>query len=136
MKIRIIDRGMYHAPNRSHSNDCGADIYSTEEVMVKSHRTVRIDLKFGVRVPDGYGMFIFPRSSLASLGICCQHPPIDPGYTGNINAIVSNYSDIDYLIRKGERIGQLVVFPTIICDFVNETNDSERNVNGFGSTGK
>lgn len=136
MKIQFRNNSNGIVPFRAHDNDCGADVFSPISIRIEPHQTVKIDLGFSLRVPEGYGMFLFPRSSLSARGICCQHPPIDPGYTGNIRAIVTNYSNASYTIVEGERIGQLVMFPVVICEFVEHTNDSERGEGGFGSTGK
>ena len=61
---------------------------------------------------------MFPRSSLAVKGLVCELPPIDSGYRGEIHAIVSNVSNIWQTIKKDTRIGQLVITPVIIADFV------------------
>ena len=61
---------------------------------------------------------MFPRSSLAIKGLVCELPPIDSGYRGEIHAIVSNVSSIRQTIKKDTRIGQLVITPVIIADFV------------------
>ena len=47
-------------------------------------------LAFGLRIPDGYARYIFPRSGLSAKGIVCELPPIDSGYTGEVHAIISN----------------------------------------------
>lgn len=135
MKVKIIDRGMFKAPCRAHANDCGADVYSPIEKIIKPHETVKIDLGFAIDVPDGYGAFIFPRSGLSAEGVVCELPPIDPHYSGNVHAIVSNLSNYDYQIHKGDRIGQLVITPVVVADFI--TGDiKERGSGAFGSTGK
>lgn len=135
MKIKIENRGAYKLPTRSHMNDCGADIYSPIGVSIKPHHTVKIDLGFAIDVPDGYGGFIFPRSSLSAKGIVCELPPIDPHYSGNVHAIVSNLTDHDYYVEAGERIGQLVITPVVLADFITE-DIAQRGENAFGSTGK
>lgn len=135
MKIKIIDFGYKELPNRAHHNDVGADVYSTKKLVIYPHSTEKIPLGFGLELPNGYGGFIYPRSGLSAQGITCELPPIDPGYKGEIHAIVSNVSDNPYQVNIGDRIGQLVITPVVIADFVTEINN-ERGTGAFASTGK
>ena len=134
MKIRVIDFGYNSLPNRAHENDAGADVYSTRQLVVYPHTTEKIPLGLGLELPDGFAGFIYPRSGLSSKGIVCELPPIDSGYRGEIHAIVSNVSDEPYQINKGDRIGQLVITPVVIADFVTEKSE-ERGTGAFASTG-
>lgn len=135
MKIKIINYGYKSLPSRKHYNDAGADVYSTKELVVYPHTTERIPLGLGLELPDGYAGFVFPRSGLSSEGIVCELPPIDSGYKGEINAIVSNVSDKPYKVNIGDRIGQLVIIPIVIADFVVDELE-ERGTGAFASTGK
>lgn len=69
------------------------------------------------------------------MGIVCELPPVDSGYRGQIHAIISNVSNKPKLLSKDSRIGQLIIMPVVIADFVNELW-SERSSGAFGSTGK
>ena len=137
MKIRLIDFGVSkeHCPFRPHENDAGADVYVPFDCTLNPGDTVKIPLDFGLEIPDGYAGYVFPRSSLAVKGLVCELPPIDSGYRGEIHAIVSNVSNIRQTIKKDTRIGQLVITPVIIADFVLDLGP-ERGTGSFGSTGK
>lgn len=135
MKIKMIDFGYENAPLRAHDNDAGADVYSTKSYKLYPASTAKIPLGFGLELPDGYAAFVFPRSGLSSKGLVCELPPIDSGYRGEIHAIITNNSDEVQFINAGDRIGQLVVLPCVICDFVTERG-IERGSGAFGSTGK
>ena len=134
MKIKVIDFGYNKLPFRAHENDA-ADVHALHDTIIFPHQTVKIPLGLGLVLPDGYAAYVFPRSGLASKGIVCELPPIDSGYRGEIHAIVSNLSDAQYQVRAGDRIGQLVITPVVIADFITE-DIKERSDNGFGSTGK
>lgn len=138
MKIKIIDYGYEHLPNRAHYNDAGADVYACphdeEQVTIWPYETIKIPLGFGLEIPDGYMACVFPRSGLSCKGIVCELPPIDSGYRGEIHAIVSNLSGAKVQINKGDRIGQLVILPVVLADFVSDLGQ-ERAESGFGSTG-
>lgn len=135
MKIRLIDFGYQNAPKRQHENDAGADVYSTISTILLPGTTTKIPLGFGLELPDGYAAYVFPRSGLSAHGIVCELPPIDSGYRGEIHAIVSNIGSNHYTLGKGDRIGQLVITPVVIADFVTEKGE-ERGTGAFASTGK
>lgn len=135
MKIKLLDFGYNHMPFRAHDNDAGADVYLMKTVTVYGNSVCKIPLGFGLELPDGYAAFVFPRSSLSAKGITCELPPIDSGYRGEIHAIVTNNTDDSIELSAGERIGQIVVVPIIVPDFVTEVGEA-RGTGGFGSTGK
>ena len=138
MKIKIINYGYEKLPFRAHDNDAGADVHvclhDKEKIVIFPHETVKIPLGMGLCLPDGYAACVFPRSGLSLKSIVCELPPIDSGYRGEIHAIVTNCSDVKFEVNNGDRIGQLVIMPVVIADFVTETGE-ERGTEGFGSTG-
>lgn len=142
MKIKVIDFGYENLPKRAHYNDAGADVYACPHFKGEEHKirlwansSMKVPLGFGLEIPDGYMGLIFPRSGLSSKGITCELPPIDSGYRGEIHAIVTNNTKTDYFIEKGERLGQLVILPVVLADFVTELGE-KRDTAGFGSTGR
>ena len=64
----------------------------------------------------------------------CELPPIDSGYTGEVHAIISNVGNREYEIKSGDKVGQLVIMPVLIPDFIFE-NWKKRGIGSFGSTG-
>ena len=134
MKIKLIDFGG-KMPIRIHNNDAGADVFSPRNQTIYPGQIFVFPLGFGLEIPDGFAGFVFPRSSLSSKGIVCELPPIDSGYRGEIHAIVANVGTNSYDIKEGDRIGQLVIMPVIIPDFVSQASIM-RDANAFGSTGR
>lgn len=140
MKIKVIPYGYANLPKRAHENDAGADVYAClrgplhRDVIIYPHETVKIPLGFGLELPDGYMACVYPRSGLSSQGIVCELPPIDSGYRGEVHAIVSNLGNEPFTVNDGDRIGQLVVTPVVIADFVTEMG-KPRGTGAFGSTG-
>lgn len=138
MKIKVLNFGYEKLPLRAHANDAGADVHVCFHDKTAGYigpgETVKVPLGIGLVLPDGYAAYVFPRSGLSSKGIVCELPPIDSGYRGEIHAIVHNGSNEDFFIHNGDRIGQLVITPIVIADFITEDID-ERGDNGFGSTG-
>ena len=134
MKIKIIDFGSTELPKRAHYNDAGADVYCPKDVFIGDGKTVAIGLGFGVEIPDGLMGMIYVRSGMARKGITVEMPPIDSGYRGEIHAVITNHPGGAIKLQKGDRIGQLVVQPIVLAEYVNELGD-ERNTGAFGSTG-
>lgn len=135
MKIKMIDFGYKNAPKRAHYNDAGADVCANERVILWPQDSYAVSLGFGLELPDGYAAFVFPRSGLSKKGIVCELPPIDSGYKGEIHAIVTNCSNERFVIEEGDRIGQIVVLPIILPEFVAGDLGEERADGAFGSTG-
>lgn len=135
MKIKIIKfNTKLKFPKRAYYNDAGADVFSDNNYIIKASTTCVVDLGFGLNLPDGIMACIYPKSSLTSNGIIAHLPPIDSGYKGEIHAIITNTTGTDYIINKGDKVGQLVILPIILADFVDELGE-ERNDGAFGSTG-
>ena len=137
MKIKMIDFGVTkeRCPFRPHENDAGANVYTPFDCTLNPEDIIKIPLGFGIEIPDGFAGYVFPRSSLAVKGLVCELPPIDSGYRGEIHAIISNVSSVRQTIKKDTRIGQLVITPVVIADFVLDFGE-ERGTGAFGSTGE
>lgn len=135
MNIKVIDFGYKKLPFRAHYNDAGADVYLNKRVRLFPHDTKALPLGFGLEIPDGYMGMIVPRSGHAKRGIIAHIPPIDSGYRGEIHLVVSNMSVNDVFLEEGERVGQLVILPIVIANFVTDLEGS-RGTAAFNSTGK
>lgn len=135
MKIKL-DPGAY-VPERAHIADAGLDLRSMETRYVSPGEFESFDTGVHVEIPKGYVGLITSKSGLMAKGITSRGT-IDSGYTGSIKAILFNHGEEGYLVRKGDKITQLVVLPCIIEDveLVSHLEETERGENGFGSTGK
>lgn len=128
-------------PNFAHATDAGADLVSVEDVTIAPHSRVMVGTGIAIAIPLGKVGLVHPRSGLAAKhGITVLNTPgtIDSGYRGELKVILFNTTDEPYTITVGDRIAQLVIqnhdFPEFVE--VDELDDSDRGVNGIGSTGK
>jgi len=140
LRIEVIDFGG-KLPDRAHHNDAGADLFSREEILLYPGMTRRVPVGIGIKVPDGYMGVVYSKSGMSSkFGIIAANAPIDSGYRGEIHAILTNTNPepAPYLIRVGDKVGQLVILPIIIPTFHREEwlDEKPRGADGFGSTGK
>ena len=81
---------------------------------------------------------IAPRSGLAVKHfIDTGAGVIDSDYRGEVKVLLFNHSEVDFDIKEGDRIAQLVIeriyTPEVVV--VEELEKSVRGVGGFGSTG-
>ena len=62
---------------------------------------------------------------------------VDSNYRGEVGVIVMNHNERAILIKRGERVAQLVVVPVAHATFerVDELPATDRGAGGFGSTG-
>lgn len=137
MKLRVINYGYEKLPMRVHYNDAGADVFSPIDTVVPAHGAIKIPLKLGLRIPDGFMLCNYPKSGMSSKGIISNIPPIDSGYTGEINAILTNITDFDYIISKGDKVAQLVMTQVLLPEFIPEEDmeaQDSRGDKGFGSS--
>lgn len=135
MKLQIDLINDTPLPKRAHMFDAGADLYITKDFTISPRKTEKIPLGIKLHLPSGTMAVVHPRSSLALEGLITHNAPIDCGYTGEIHAIITNTKDFPHTFKCGERIAQLVVYNILLPDFI-ESVDTNRSVNGFGSTGK
>ena len=63
---------------------------------------------------------------------------VDAKYRGEIKVLLFNHSDENFTIEPGDRIAQLLVQKVENINFlpVESLDETERNLGGFGSTGK
>jgi dUTP pyrophosphatase len=89
----------------------------------------------------GFEAQVRPRSGLAAKhGITCLNSPgtIDADYRGEVKVILINHGSEPFVIRRGERIAQMVIAPVTRARLhvVAELDETTRGAGGFGSTGK
>ncbi len=93
-----------------------------------------------IELPEGFEAQIRPRSGLAlKFGLTCLNSPgtIDADYRGEIGVLLINLSQERVLVRRGDRIAQMLISPTVRATLVEVEllGQTERGDGGFGSTG-
>ncbi|RBY83870.1 dUTP diphosphatase [Geodermatophilus sp. TF02-6] len=121
--------------------DAGADLRTAEDVELAPFQRALVGTGVAVAIPEGYAGFVHPRSGLAHrLGLGMVNAPgtIDAGYRGEIKVNLVNLDPTTPLVlRRGDRVAQLVVQPVVRARFVpvGELPGSVRGAAGHGSTG-
>lgn len=107
---------------------------------LKSGERFMVPTGIAIALPPGWEAQIRPRSGLAAKhGITCLNSPgtIDADYRGELKVILINHGADDFVINRGDRIGQMVIAPVWQAQFVeaDTLDETERGAGGFGSTG-
>ena len=153
------------APNKSHYNDSGFDLYADEDVTLAYGETKAIATNIALELPDGYMADVRPRSGLTrDTALRVQYGTVDAGFRGGIGIICDNVDNLYKVktidnklhaiitgdqdailtyntaieIKRGDKIAQLVIqkIPDIELVEADELNETARGAGGFGSTGK
>lgn len=96
---------------------------------------------FALEIPVGYEAQVRPRSGLAiKHGVTLLNSPgtIDADYRGELMVIMINHGSEPFVVRRGDRIAQLVIAPVSRVEIVavEELGATARGQGGFGSTGQ
>jgi len=131
-------------PRYAREGDAGADLVARADALLacRGGRAV-VPTGVAVAIPAGYAGLVLPRSGLAVRhGITCLNAPglVDSGYRGELQVVLVNHDpEHDYVVRRGDRIAQLVLVRVEAAVFalVSEEGlgESERGDGGFGHTG-
>lgn len=141
--------------------DAGMDVCAAEDILIEPGKTVVIPTGLKFSIPEGYEIQVRPRSGISlktPLRLANSPGTIDAGYRDELGIIMTNTSPENstgspddyftleskgnkkgnYLIRKGERVAQLVLaqVPRMNLVKVDSVSDigNDRG-GGFGSTG-
>ena len=128
-----------YLPKYAHVGDAGADLQSADDVVVPARDKAIVNTGIRVALPQGYVGLIWPRSGLAlKRSIDCGAGVIDSTYRGEIQILLFNHSDNDCLLKKGDRIAQLLIQKIEEVDFIQvvDLDETKRGKAGFGSTGE
>uniref|UniRef100_A0A1B0A0M9 Deoxyuridine 5'-triphosphate nucleotidohydrolase n=1 Tax=Glossina pallidipes TaxID=7398 RepID=A0A1B0A0M9_GLOPL len=131
-------------PVRGSERAAGLDLRSAYDlkfeydlkVPARGKALVKTDLQ--IQVPSGSYGRVAPRSGLAWKNfIDVGAGVIDEDYRGNLGVLLFNHSDVDFDVKRGDRIAQLICerifYPEL--EQVDKLEDTQRGEGGFGSTG-
>jgi dUTP pyrophosphatase len=129
-------------PARQHGDDAGYDLVAREDARIApaGGRAI-IPTGIAVAIPAGYAGFVQPRSGLALRhGVTVLNSPglVDAGYRDELRVILVNLDPVEaFTVKRGDRIAQLVIQRVEAPEWnvVDELDDTDRGVGGFGSTG-
>jgi dUTP pyrophosphatase len=132
-------------PSYESAHAAGMDLRAAvaEDEPVTLHPGDRRALPTGlaIAIPPGFEGQVRPRSGLALRhGVTCLNAPgtVDADYRGEVMVILVNHGPEAFVVRRGERIAQLLISPVVQASWreVDDLDDTARGAGGFGSTGR
>lgn len=145
-KICIYNKSDNPNPEYKTEKSAGFDIASNEEVVLPPHKTTVVSTGLYFSLMPGYEAQLRLRSSWGMKGIVMPNAPatIDEDYRGEIKLLLHNLNDNYVVVRKGDRVAQVVCSP-VFCpkiyvmdsdEWNSPLNQTIRGEGGFGSTGE
>jgi dUTP pyrophosphatase len=147
LRVKLLAEGA-RAPVVAHpGEDLGYDLFALEAVelapisLARRSARVRTGIAVEARHPEtgaALGLLVRDRSSMASHGIAVTGGVIDAGYRGEIQILLTNLTEIAFMIRAGDKIAQMIPVPVLTgaVTVVDELAESGRAEKGFGSSGR
>ncbi len=146
-EIEVAVRRLPHGeglplPSFATAGAAGADLHAavSQDVTLAPRQRVAVPTGLVLAIPPGFEGQVRPRSGLAlRCGVTLANAPgtIDSDFRGEVQVVLVNLGEEPFVIRRGERIAQLVIAPVTRARFVEREAlpDTERGAGGFGSTG-
>ena len=130
-------------PKYETTGSSGMDLSANieETVSIAPGKISVIPTGISVSIPNNFEIQIRPRSGLAAknqISVLNTPGTIDSDYRGEIKVILINLSEKIFLVKKGDRIAQMILCPVVKAKLteVDSLDDTSRGSSGFGSTGK
>ncbi|MFA6170248.1 MAG: dUTP diphosphatase [Candidatus Margulisiibacteriota bacterium] len=129
-------------PKYMSDHAAGMDLYAavTVDLTIAPGEWKLVPTGLAMALPEGYEAQVRPRSGLAlKQGVSVLNTPgtVDADYRGEVGVILMNHSRQDLIIKRGDRIAQMIInkFERIVFEEVEELSATERGAGGFGHTG-
>ncbi len=121
--------------------DLRAAVPEREPLVLRPGERAMAPTGLAIALPEGWEAQIRPRSGLAAkFGISCVNAPgtVDADYRGELKVILINHGTDEFVIRRGDRIAQMVIAPVWQAKFeeASSLDQTARGEGGFGSTGQ
>ncbi len=118
----------------------GMDLRAAADAMLKPSERVLMPTGIAVAIPSGFEIQVRPRSGLAvKYGVTVLNSPgtIDSDYRGEIKVPLINHGATDFVIKRGDRIAQMVMAPVVraMLSEAQTLTETGRGGSGFGSSG-
>jgi dUTP pyrophosphatase len=140
LNVKRIDKNL-ELPEYKTKGAVGFDLTARLETVIKPFEVTLIPLNIVVKVPKGYGLFLFSRSSVPGkkgLMVANSVGVIDQDYHGEddeIKMAVLNFTKKDVIVEKGERICQGIIMKIAVPTITEVKKMANKSRGGFGTTG-
>lgn len=138
--VKILTEDESNIPVYQTPGSGACDLKSADDVIIPPGCRFVVGTGIKLEIPNGFGAMVCSRSGLAAKnGIQVLNAPglVDTDYRGEVKVILHNSGNEDFIVKKGDRIAQLLFFPIFQAIFqkAKAITDTVRGEGGFGSTG-
>ena len=139
LRIRIRRLRETPLPIRKTAGAAGFDIHAAEDTTIAAGGFGTVRTGIALEMPEGAEAQVRPRSGLAArhgIGVLNSPGTIDSDYRGEVRVVLFNISGRDHLVRRGDRIAQLVFSALAEVELVEagSLSSTGRGTGGFGHT--
>lgn len=126
-------------PSYAYRGDAGMDLFSFEDLEIVPGDKALVSTGLKIAVPAHHAGFVWDKSGIATKNhIKTMAGVIDSNYRGELKIALTNLGSEPYVIRKGEKIAQLIIKPVVAPEVIQVDElprADERGDKGFGSSG-
>lgn len=138
LKFKKLSENAF-TPTKGSEKAAGYDLYSAYDYIVPPQDKLLVKTDLQIALPDGCYGRVAPRSGLAvKKFIDVGAGVIDQDYRGNVGVVLFNFAKEEFVVKKGDRVAQLVLERIFLPELEESKVDLEetnRGSGGFGSTG-
>ena len=135
VKIKLVPGGKM--PEYKTAGAACADCYARVQTIIPAGERRLVPLGVCLELPEGYEAVVRPRSGMSKNGVDVAIGTVDEDFKGEIMANIINNMKDGLVVEEGTRVCQLKIQRAEQFNFVevDELSETERGVNGWGSTG-
>ena len=139
--MRLANGEGLELPSYATSGAAGLDLRAADAAILKPGARALIATGLAIALPMNHEAQVRPRSGLAvKHGVTVLNAPgtIDEDYRGEIKVPLINHGAEDFVIKRGDRIAQMVIAPVTHARLIEvaSLDETPRGAGGFGSSGK
>lgn len=143
IKVKVFNDSDNPLPKYETLGAAGMDVCSDEDVEIAPGKVVAVKTGLYFEIPEGYEIQVRPRSGLSmktGLRVANSLGTLDSDWRGNSAVLLWNTDTVSYMVKKGDRIAQLVLSEVPKISWVSVLSKdvlgkTDRGESGFGSTG-
>ena len=146
LSVNFVNTSNNPNPEYATAGSSGFDLRAslTDAITIPTGKRAIVPTGLFFQIPDNFEITVRSRSGLAAKnGVVVLNSPgtIDSDYNGEVKVILINHGEEPFTINNGDRIAQAVLTSVISKSIINLlqvdklSTKTERNGNGFGSTG-
>lgn len=129
-------------PRYQSAGASGMDLHAAvdDDLVIDPGNVALVPTGLHIAVPHGYEAQVRPRSGLAlksMISVLNAPGTVDSDYRNEVGVILANFGGEPFTVKRGMRIAQMVICRAYQAELVevDELDETDRQLGGFGSTG-